>query len=97
MIRKCGMEKFYNGIQSDHRGIYGDINLLHLLRGKIHQTTPVTHNTIECLESLEMETSQDFTEEHRKELEDIDKAVTKAMLTPEKKCRSTTQLHITMK
>eukprot|EP00957_Ditylum_brightwellii_P189989 14463777-Ditylum_brightwellii.AAC.1 len=32
MIRKCGMEKFYNGIHSDHRGIFADINILHLLR-----------------------------------------------------------------
>eukprot|EP00957_Ditylum_brightwellii_P068150 5173249-Ditylum_brightwellii.AAC.1 len=41
MIPQCGMEKFYNGIHSDHRGVYADINILHLLQGKIHQTTSV--------------------------------------------------------
>eukprot|EP00957_Ditylum_brightwellii_P051083 3872764-Ditylum_brightwellii.AAC.1 len=102
MIHKCGTEKFYNRIHSDHQGIYADINILHLLRGEIHQTPSVhqrkyhtkykkrgwkyraevsqiivAHNIVECLDSLETETSQEFTEEHRKELEDIDKAVTK--------------------
>eukprot|EP00957_Ditylum_brightwellii_P135144 10303565-Ditylum_brightwellii.AAC.1 len=41
MIRQCGMEKFYNGIHSNHREIYTDINILHLLQGKIHQTTSI--------------------------------------------------------
>eukprot|EP00957_Ditylum_brightwellii_P135768 10354486-Ditylum_brightwellii.AAC.1 len=116
MICKCGMEKFYNGIHSDHCGIFADINILHLLQGEIHQTPSVCRckyhtkykkrgrryrcevsqniaasNIVKQLESLEKKTVQEFTEAHQKELEDIDKAVTTAMLTPEEKCWCTTQ------
>ena len=31
MIKRSGMLRFYDGIHSDHRGIYVDLNILHLL------------------------------------------------------------------
>eukprot|EP00957_Ditylum_brightwellii_P195403 14888137-Ditylum_brightwellii.AAC.2 len=34
MIKKCGMLWFYNGIYSDNRGLFCDINILHLLCGQ---------------------------------------------------------------
>eukprot|EP00957_Ditylum_brightwellii_P038750 2929192-Ditylum_brightwellii.AAC.1 len=35
-LRKSGMLRFYDGIHSDHRGIYCDIDIMHLLRGEVH-------------------------------------------------------------
>eukprot|EP00957_Ditylum_brightwellii_P022162 1672443-Ditylum_brightwellii.AAC.1 len=39
-IRRSGMLRFYDGIHSDHRGIYCDINILQLLQGEVHATPP---------------------------------------------------------
>eukprot|EP00957_Ditylum_brightwellii_P124891 9520858-Ditylum_brightwellii.AAC.1 len=35
-VKRSGMLCFYDGIHSDHQGLYCDVNTLHLLRGKIH-------------------------------------------------------------
>ena len=34
------MLRFYDGIHSDHRGLYCDINMLHPLQGEIHDIQP---------------------------------------------------------
>eukprot|EP00957_Ditylum_brightwellii_P089969 6851838-Ditylum_brightwellii.AAC.1 len=35
-VKRSGMLRFYDGIHSDHQGLYCDVNVLHLIRGKIH-------------------------------------------------------------
>eukprot|EP00957_Ditylum_brightwellii_P170382 12968786-Ditylum_brightwellii.AAC.1 len=39
-ITNIGMLELDMGIDSDHRGIFCDINKYHLLRGEIHQIAP---------------------------------------------------------
>eukprot|EP00957_Ditylum_brightwellii_P132432 10098632-Ditylum_brightwellii.AAC.1 len=35
-VKRSGMLHFHDGIHSDHQGQFCDVNILHLLRGKIY-------------------------------------------------------------